>query len=236
MEEFKFLQKKKNREIINTELITPQWKKRFIEENYHRIVKNFFEENMNLYQDFIKLLNKSNPQNFSLEELSPFLTEEAKKKVIKGILSTKEDENYSFNLVLSDQVEKSFSFFQTPKLISHIHGQDTIDYYFIPNIESFLLFQMSQKLYSFNFLKKKDLQSQKLLIPIPQLSDFLLDEECKSIIILGKFIDDGQFENSEFITNEGYGKETVKILEEIKNNFINFNFPIDECEKFEETK
>ena len=51
MEEFKFLQKKTNRETLDTELITPQWKKKFIEENYNRIVQTFFEQNMS-FQNF----------------------------------------------------------------------------------------------------------------------------------------------------------------------------------------
>ena len=57
MEEFKFLQKKTNRETIDTDLITPQWKKKFIEENYNRIVETFLNHDMSLYQNFIKLLN-----------------------------------------------------------------------------------------------------------------------------------------------------------------------------------
>ena len=168
MEEFKFLQKKTNRETLDTELITPQWKKKFIEENYNRIVETFLNHDMSLYQNFIKLLlNKKkdndgdddDEQNFSFEELSPFLTEEAKNKVKKGILLSKKKEYYNFQLVLSDQTKKSFSFFKKPKLISHIHGQDTIDHYFIPNIESFQIFQKTQQKYSFNFLKNKDLQT-----------------------------------------------------------------------------
>lgn len=115
MEEFKFLQKKTNRETLDTELITPQWKKKFIEENYNRIVQTFFEQNMS-FQNFIKLLlNKKkdndgdddDEQNFSFEELSPFLTEEAKNKVKKGILLSKKNEYYNFKL---DQIKQKNHF------------------------------------------------------------------------------------------------------------------------------
>ena len=113
-------------------------------------------------------------------------------------------------------------------------NNDIINYLFENSLNKnkidVLLTKIKNKTYLKYILTQKDLKSQKFLIPIPQKSDFLQDEDCKSLIILGKFIEDGHFENTEF-TNEGYGKETLKLLKEMKNNFIDKNFRIDECEK-----
>ena len=80
-------------------------------------------------------------------------------------------------------------------------------------------------------LSQKDLKGQKNSIPIPEFKDFLIDEDIKSINILQKFIDDVQFENRDFIDNEGYGKKMVKLLEEIKKKFEEYNFNIEESDK-----
>ena len=94
-----------------------------------------------------------------------------------------------------------------------------------------LLTKITNKTYMKLILNKKDIKSQKFSIPTVQINHFLLDEDSKSIIILRRFIEDGQFENSEFIQNEGYGKEMAKLLEEIKKKFIDYDFTIDECSK-----
>ena len=116
-------------------------------------------------------------------------------------------------------------------------NNDIINYLFENSLNKnkidVLLTKIKNKTYLKYILTQKDLKSEKFLIPIPQKSDFLQDEDCKSLITLGKFIEDGQFENTEF-TNDGYGKETLKLLKEMKNNFIDKIFRIDECEKIYE--
>ena len=82
----------------------------------------------------------------------------------------------------------------------------------------FLIIKITNKNYIKKILNQMYLKGQKNSIPIPEFKDFLIDEDIKSINILKKFIDDGQFENKDFIDNEGYGKEMVKLLEEIKKN------------------
>ena len=82
----------------------------------------------------------------------------------------------------------------------------------------FLIIKITNKNYIKKILNQMYLKGQKNSIPIPEFKDFLIDEDIKSMIILKKFIDDGQFENKDFIDNEGYGKKMVKLLEEIKKN------------------
>ena len=84
-----------------------------------------------------------------------------------------------------------------------------------------LITKITNKNYMKKMLSQKDLKGQKNSIPIPEFKDFLIDEDIKSMIILKKFIDDGQFEKKDFIENEGYGKDMVKLLEEIKKNLKN---------------
>ena len=79
-------------------------------------------------------------------------------------------------------------------------------------------------------LNQKDLKNKEFSIPTPTIKDFLLNEDSKSIIILKRFIEVGQFDNSEFI-NEGYGKEMANLLETIKEKFSKYDLTIDECYK-----
>ena len=94
-----------------------------------------------------------------------------------------------------------------------------------------LITKITNKNYMKKILSQKDLKGQKNSIPIPEIKDFLINEDIKSIIILKKFIDDGQFENKDFFDNEGYGKKMVKLLEEIKKKFEEYNFNIEESDK-----
>ena len=72
-----------------------------------------------------------------------------------------------------------------------------------------LITKITNKNYMKKILNQKDLKGQKNSVPIPELKDFLINEDIKSMIILKKFIDDEQFENKDFIDNVGYGKEML---------------------------
>ena len=113
-------------------------------------------------------------------------------------------------------------------------NNDIVKYLLEKNIQKNEIDILITKITNENYMKKilnqRD-RSQKFSIPTPDFNDFLIDEDTKTIIILTKFINDKQFENLDFIQNEGYGKEMCKLLEKIKLKFLDYNLTIDECEK-----
>ena len=70
-----------------------------------------------------------------------------------------------------------------------------------------LVTKITNKNYLKKILSQKDLKGQKNSIPIPEFKDFLIDEDIKSMIILKKFIEDGQFENKDLLVMKDMEKK-----------------------------